>query len=330
MALTLGTAGMDHDTEVEVLTAFKIANTEIGQRWTLVADDAADYFIIDMDSLSGPISWLRQQGMGRTIIGLTSAERCSADYRLARPISAVELAALLRAIADGTALPPMAAPTPETPASEPEIPEPEAPSKPETLVATEPPHSVEPEPKPGPAQRLLRDWLRPGQLQQRVRLQRDEILLLIDPQHELWHGSSTLKPLTSLFEIELAEDDFERLESTAWDTAAATLGPAQPLLRLRWLGGLLSGAATDGHYLLKKWPQTEREYPQHFRIATAMMKGPASIAELAAASHVSEREAADFVNANLATGYAEEAVEPPAPDGAPQKPHGLFGRLRSH
>jgi hypothetical protein len=92
---------------------------------------------------------------------------------------------------------------------------------------------------------------------------------------------------------------------------------------------LLPGHDPNGQYRLSKWPQTEREYPKHFRIATAMMKGPATIDDIAAASGVDRGEIADFINANLATGYAEPVL-PAAPEPeTPSKPAGgLFGRMR--
>ena len=94
-------------------------------------------------------------------------------------------------------------------------------------------------------------------------------------------------------------------------------------------GALLPGPDPDGQYRLSKWPQTEREYPKHFRIATAMMKGPATVNEVAEASGVSREEVCDFVNANLATGYAEFVPPPPPePEAPPPKPAGLFGRMR--
>ena len=60
------------------------------------------------------------------------------------------------------------------------------------------------------------------------------------------------------------------------------------------------------------------------------MKGPATIDEVALTSSVERADVADFVNANLVTGYAE-FVPPPAPpsDEPPPKPAGgLLGRLR--
>jgi hypothetical protein len=77
---------------------------------------------------------------------------------------------------------------------------------------------------------------------------------------------------------------------------------------------------------MTKWPQTEREYPKHFRIATVMMKAPASLGEIAEASGVTEAEVADFINANLATGFAEPEGDPTPVE--PAKSGGLFGRLR--
>ena len=59
-----------------------------------------------------------------------------------------------------------------------------------------------------------------------------------------------------------------------------------------------------------------------------MMKGPATLPEIAAASGIPREEVADFVNANLATGYAEFVPEPPPAPAEPPKPTGLLGRLR--
>ena len=114
---------------------------------------------------------------------------------------------------------------------------------------------------------------------------------------------------------------------------ATALGAAQPLARLQWYGGLLAGQGKllpgfdpAAQYKLTKWPQTEREFPKHFRVATAMMKGPATLDEVATASGVPLEDVIDFVNANLATGFAEVVSDEPEP-AEPQK-GGLFGRLR--
>lgn len=334
MALTLGTTGMDRDTEADIVAAFKIANAETGHRWTLVEGDDADYVIIDMDSLYGPMSWLRLHGLGRKVIALTAADRQQTDYRLPRPASASDLAVLLSEIATDAPQAPDEAPPPREP-QPPAKPEPDpAPIvEPEPQPEPEPPAIPEPEPEPEPtppAARPLRQWLAGNGLRQRVRVQREGApALLIDPLAGNWHGPAALKPLAPHFAGDWLESDFEVPAPAEWDAEAATLGPAQPLSRLQWLGGLLSGDAVDGRYLLKKWPQTEREYPKHFRIATAMMKGPASVAEIADASGVAQEDVAGFINAHLASGHAEAVVDAPsAPQEPPPKPAGLFGRMR--
>lgn len=376
MALTLGITGMERHIEAEVTAAFKAANVEIGGHWTLVDSEQADYVIIDMDSLYGPMSWLRLHGLGRKVIGLTSVDRQQTDYRLPHPISASDLAVLLSEIeTDAPLLADAAAAEPAHAASAPaasasaeaaetaelaemdETPEMAAPSvaiadtEPSDILATAaavaapapvaepqavadaatpvldepPPAAAEPQAKP------LLDWLAGGRPARRVRLQHpDAPALLLDVGNGHWHGPAALKPLAPYFAAPLEETDFVALDDAAWAEESARLGAAQPLARLLWLGGLLSGAPVTGPYVLKKWPQTEREYPRHFRIATVMMKGPADADAIAAAAGVPQAEVVDFINANLATGYAEPAPPAPPPEPATTKPAGLFGRLRGH
>jgi len=362
MALTLGITGMDSKTEAEVKAAFKAANAETGNKWTLSGDDAADVVVIDMDSLYGPMSWLRLHAAGRKVIGLASGDRNQTDYRLPRPVTADDFAVLLSEIAgDAPAVetaPPPAASTPAPapsdalpPAQAVVVDEVEAAPVEAPAMAAAPPAPVEPEPEPEPEpapapeplaelppDRPLAAWLDANGLDRRVRLQRGGgPVLLVDPRSKVYHGPATLKPLAAYFEGTLLVEDFATPDAAAWESEAASLGAAQPLSRLQWLGALLGGHGTllpdhdpDGKYRLTKWPQTEREYPKHFRIATAMMKGPATVAEVAEGSGVPQDEVADFINANLATGYAEW-VPPnaPEPEPAPQKPAGgLFGRMR--
>ena len=359
MALTLGTTGMDSKTKAEVQAAFKAANSETGNLWTLVEGDEADYVVIDMDSLYGPMSWLRLHAAGRKVIGLTSVDRNQTDHRLPRPISADDFTVLLSEIAvdapveaaakAAAAAAPVA---PAAPKEEPEGPKAEAaPPQPIEEPESEPAPIPVPEPEPVPEpirepepvfqlppDRGLAQWLVAGGLERRVRLQRgDAPAILIDPRAKVWHGPATLKPLLAYFDGVLQLEDFATPDATAWESEAAAIGAAQPLSRLQWLGGLLAGHGAllpgldpHGKYRLLKWPQTEREYPKHFRIATAMMKGPATVAEVAEASGVAKEDVADFVNANLATGYAESAADkPPEPDATAAKPAGgLFGRMR--
>lgn len=320
MTLTLGITGMDRATEAAVQAAFKAANAETGDCWTLTSSTDADYVVIDLDSLYGPMSLLKLHTAGKKIIGLTSVERSQTEYRLQHPVNVNDLAVLLSEIATDEAAPPSTAAPQIVHAEEVEAPEPE--SEPETP----------PDVSPAAAQHTLFEWLQQGLPQAYAQLQRDGLpSLLLDFNTHTWHGSSALKPLAPWFEDSLTEEDFQPLDHATWERLAASLGPAQPMARLLWLGGLLSKAPTSGHYVMTKWPQTEREFPKHFRIATAMMKGPATVAAIAEASAVPEEEVADCINANLATQHAEHVPDAPAP--APlqaQKHTGLFGRLRSH
>ncbi|QSX77162.1 hypothetical protein [Agrilutibacter solisilvae] len=139
-----------------------------------------------------------------------------------------------------------------------------------------------------------------------MRLQRAGTDLLIDVGQQLYFGPATLKPLASHVESVLAAGDFVPVDPTQWDRDVATLGAGQPLSRLLWFcalqagkGQLMAGFSDAARYRLLKWPQTEREFPKHFRIATAMMKGPATLEEVTSACGVTAAEVADFVNANL-------------------------------
>ena len=75
MALTLGFTSMDQATETALRAAFTDANSQLQEHFTLAPTDAADYVVIDMDSMYGPMGWLRLHAAGKQVIGLTSAAR---------------------------------------------------------------------------------------------------------------------------------------------------------------------------------------------------------------------------------------------------------------
>lgn len=373
MSFTLGLTGMDQATESALKAAFNEVSGRI-RGWSMVAENDADYIIVDMDSMYGPMSWLRLHAAGKKIIALTSASRTQADFLLPRPFDAGQLGTVLGEIGGGIAeipappapiavpppapvrapeptpapvvvAPPPPAPPPPAPAA-PSVAAP-APSAPPVIAATPPapaipaaPAAVAPTPATTaaaepeePAAQVTRStafshWLRPGALNGRARYQSGKgPELFIDFAQRQYFGPATLKPLAEYFVANVGLRDFEQLDDQAWQNASAGLGEAQPLARLQWFGGLLAGEGKllpgfdpNGRFVLSKWPQTEREYPRHFRIATAMMKGPSTIAEIAAASSVPAADVIDFINANLATGFAE-----PSGDG---KSGSLMDRLR--
>lgn len=365
MSQSIGMTGMDSQTGAALNEALLQATRMIGGAWRVVDDQDADYVFVDMDSMYGPMSWLRLHAAGKRVIGVTSASRTQTDFHLAKPFDAESVAALLQSIAQvpatGTNTPAQPTPTAEpvvvpasaTPAPVPtdQLPEEavaprdeeQAPSMVEPVVAIPASAPAAPEPAPMPAvpepepQRdpVFVDWMVPGALSGRVRYRRgDGPALLIDADARQYHGPAALKPLADSISGTVQRHDFLMVPATDWPTEAKAAGEPQPLARLQWYAGLVAGHGKllPGHdpmakYRLTKWPQTEREFPKHFRIATVMMKAPATLAEIAEGSGVGVDEVTDFVNANLATGYAE-AWREPEPEPEPQKTGGLFGRLR--
>lgn len=386
MSLTLGLTGMDQPTELALKSAFDDASVRM-RGWSMVAEGDADFVIVDMDSMYGPMSWLRLHAAGKRVIGLTSAPRTQADFRLSRPFDGHQLALVLGEIVGGAAAEPASeaafepvpepmsppataiatpapapavmapaatpeaipsahaprpAPAPITPPPEPAVAPPQpvsvapapAPVAVATAVAASVQNDIEP-PAPSVRNTAFAHWLRPGALTGRARYQSGKgPELFIDFAQRQYFGPATLKPLAEYFVANVGLRDFEQLDERAWQTAIARLGAPLPLNRLQWFGGLLAGEGRllpgynpEGRFALGKWPETEREFPRHFRIATAMMKGPQTVTEIAAASSVPAADVVDFINANLATGFAEQLGDA-APAGSDARSGGLFDRLR--
>lgn len=389
MALTLGFTGMDSATEAELTAAFQQANARLRTPWRLVPETDAQHVIVDMDSMYGPMSWLRLHAAGKQVIGLTAASRTQADFHLTRPFDSDSALNLLKSIAPDAAVelapaPPAAPKTAK--AAEPSVGEPSHPvpsgmspsPAPQDLLPEEHPLPVDeeakaPSPAPGlpksveagtlapstiaPAQqapapvaapvistvpapvtrdRTLADWLAPGLLSGRLRFRPAlDQLILIDADAREYFATTALKPLATMVDGAVTRDQFVPMDAGSWARDIAALGAAQPLNRLQWYGGLLAGKGVllpefdpAGRFKLSKWPQTEREFPKHFRIATAMMKGPATLEEIATASGVPLTDIIDFVNASLMSGFAEFVPESQPERVESNKPGGLFGRLR--
>jgi hypothetical protein len=378
MPHTLGFTGMDSATETALQAAFETASAEVGGGWRLVPEHEADFVVVDMDSMYGPMSWLRLHGSGRRVIGLTSAARTQTDFRLARPIDSESVVALLRELGEQapaeaaqpqtdepapatTAAPAGMTPSPQPfdqlPEEQPHVAVEDASPSAEPLSVPQPGVTMPPDLEPPSAAvgqvlpaapsiephvpiaadtspRTLADWVRSGRLHGRVRFERGGTAVLINADQQQYFGPAALKPLAPLFDGPADADDFKPVDGGEWTAQTAAFGEPQPLVRLAWYGALVAGKGAlapgydpAGRYQLLKWPQTEREFPKHFRIATAMMKGPTMLPDLAEASGVGLEDVTDFVNANLATGFAEPYREP-GPDSEGQKGAGLFGRLR--
>ena len=157
-------------------------------------------------------------------------------------------------------------------------------------------------------------------------------LYLLDPEHRQWHATSTLKPLSGWCTRALAATDVTSVDDKDFtaDIAAMT---AHPYARLKWLTHLVCGEDRlddsldpNGRYKLARWPQSEREFPRHFRIATVMLKQLATLDEIAAQSGATIADVANFINAYQAIGYVEcDAPERPQEEA---RRGGLFARMK--
>lgn len=358
--------GMEEADEATLKMLFVDANASLGEPFELTTEDQAQILVVDLGSIYGHMTWLRAHSAGKTVIGLSNRADSEADFTLRRPVSESSFRDILAAVAaaqtgaanepigeiaagdaasaaarDGVDEPPaFAAPmaSANDAADVAEIaeavsPETETETQTPSAAAAQAPEAADqpaPEPEP-PREKYLIDYLRAGALPGPMRLQLpDAPPLVVDPRSGHYFGPPQLKPLMPYCRIVIAPEQW--VPASAEDAARA--GSPQSWTRLIWLCGLVAGAgrlvdAGDGErrYRLLKWPQVEREFPRHFRIATAMMKGPATLPEIAQASSATVEEVADFVNASLATGFAAIELPPPVAPEVPAK-GGLLGRLK--
>jgi len=308
----------------------------------------ADLVIVDMDSLFGHMAWLKAHGSGKHVITFArSGEVHGSDLVLGKPLDDDAFAAVLEqaagiidnsddALRGAQTAPvqsvvvetaPKPAPTPAKAASSKRVSEmhmaaaADAPPVEIAAAAAEPAAAVEPEPAPmepppepepdpvNVAEILVR---RPPTMAMGV----TGFNVVIDPERDVYYADDALKPLKQPLEREPSA--LHALDATA--LAAARTRKPHPLARLRWFAGLVAtpgtlahGLRDDERYKLSRWPQTEREFPRHFRIATAMMKEAATPAELATASGVPVAEVVDYINASRAAGWLSIERDEPAP-----------------
>jgi hypothetical protein len=337
--------GMDTADSEKLTAMFADANRRAGDAWTLVGSTEADMLVVDVDSMYGHMTWLKLHNSGRIVVALSNSEKADGDHLLLRPVTGDKLATLLAQHAGTQVAPPSArsepAPKPAVSAPEPAAPRPvaEAPAAraPEPTVEPAPAPVVTPEPPPPQRDPMLADYLVPGALPGPVKLVLgDAPPLVLDPQSRTYLGPAVLKGFVPYGKAIIRSDDWTAVTPHEFERLKAELGGVQPYARLLWLAALVAGEGrlAPGYdpnlkYKLLKWPQIEREFPKHFRIATAMMKGPQLLTEIADGSTVALTEVTDFVNANLATGMAEmEAPAAPLDSTAAGGKGGLLGRLR--
>ncbi|MFC4729667.1 hypothetical protein [Coralloluteibacterium thermophilus] len=272
------------------------------QGWAVAAEADADVVVIDLDSMAGHMTWLRMRNGPQALIGISDAPRDDVGISLVRPVSGRALADALA----GLGLPPARTAGPGPHAAAVAV----AAAAPEALSAG--------------ASRSLSDLLATATGPLRLSVP-DAPPLVIDPADDSWIGDGALKPYLPYATAALGAD------AIVPATAADLQGTRQSLARLRWLAGLgqadevrAEAEAAPVRWRLRHWPQTEREFPRHLRIASVMMKGPETLQMIAAKAGAGEEDVAAFIAAGLATGTVlREAAEDGEARGA------LLGRLRA-
>ncbi|HEX7340024.1 MAG TPA: hypothetical protein VF271_08845 [Rhodanobacteraceae bacterium] len=313
--------------------------------WRLTEETPAWLLVVDIDTVWGHMDWLRATANGQLVVALTKDEQVrGCDLVLHRPINATELSTLLQGIehSAGTgpaaepasstdAIPtpaPVAAPTVDAPQAVPVVestPSQPLPPTPDPVPVAAPlPSAPEAEPDLTIGQALLHDRI----TQLLIVKSADGNELTLDPERGGYTGPAKLKDLKPLLDKKLSAAQRPDVNTIA----RLRQSSAQPLTRLLWFaaltatpGKLSASLDENARYRLTRWPQIEREFPRHFRIATAMMKGASSLGDIASAANAPIADVADFINAYSVAGYvAGEATEAPESTNG----GGMFSRLR--
>jgi hypothetical protein len=191
------------------------------------------------------------------------------------------------------------------------------------VPAATPPASAVAEPAQlRPVASTLADFLLGDELDQPAMIARAGLpALVVDPVNDRYYGGLTLKPLLPYCQGRIERGEWKPVAEK--DLAALRSGGSGlPLSRLLWLYtlgtsngvALLPGLDTNARFKLLKWPQIEREFPKHFRIATAMMKAPSLLTEVSDFAGATLSEVIDFVNAYGAIGVVCQENQNPLTD----------------
>jgi len=316
-----------------------------GHPWELVDGSNAHLLVVDIDTVWGHMDWLRATANGQQVAAYTkdgNVRHC--DVVLTKPLRTRDLADLLESLASGNQphpKAPVAAKPAPVPAKAKPAPAPAAAKTPAPAMQAEtvpvavqaaPVAAPEPAPKPLPPMTLGASLLS-DKLTFACSMQGpDGTLVQLDPERGGYTGPSTLKPLKALLGMSL--DQATRLQPDAVEHMREA--PALPLTRLLWFaalsatpGKLASSLDPQGRYHLARWPQIEREFPRHFRIATAMMKGPGTLGDIASLANAPVGDVADFINAYSVAGYVVcDSMSDTTEEAPADNSNGMFSRLR--
>jgi hypothetical protein len=350
---TIAVTGATEQDAARIAALLEKHRHRLSTPWASGEASDADLLVVDVESMYGQMDWLRARSRGRLVVAYTSAsEPLEPEFSLRKPVVSGDLVALLNRISEGfgsgkpearAPMTPANAASYETPvmrvvkavapandavAASPAVPAiaAAAPAAPAPLAATA---------KPEKPETFFVDELL-GALDAAdgpVRLVHEGLpSIIVDPKHQRWYAAVSLKPLAGWSKQPLRREDLIHLD-TAEFAQATEIMAAQPYARLIWFarlargeGALDPGLPAGARYRLTRWPQVEREFPKHFRIATAMMSGSGTIDEIAGQSKAGATDVIDFINAYNALGYVE--CEATLPVTSPGDRSGLLERVR--
>ncbi len=272
--------------------------------WRLDDEATADLVLVDADSVWGHMSWLKLVGAGRHAVACsakaTSTRLRDASLSLDLPVQADALAQVLEQVRARLGSAPQATTTAQIQAGA-------AAHRPSTAPITDSAPTVTTHTET-PAEASVADWLLGGGGVTTLLIESDGRSLLLDPQTDRWYGDNALRPQAPLLTRPLST----ARQPAPNVLAAARAAGGQPLSRLRWFVALTSnpgappdGARADDRLRLTRWPEIEREFPRHFRIATALMRQPATLTVIAEQVGVDVADVADFARACQALGILE-------------------------
>lgn len=335
MARRLAIQGASEEDSAQLRDLLAQATAILSAPWRVHAGDDAELSIIDVDSVYGHMDWLRAHN-SRLVAAFTAHASDEYEMVLHKPLTLDNLVEVLDNAAERT--PDHHAPAPVAPAPPPAaVSAPKASAKPAPAVVPAPPPPP-PAPEP-PKERRLGDWLADGALAAAVRIHSVGAPdLILDPSHKTYYVEGALRTLAPhCFRVVTHEElhevnpvDLARLQAS---------GKGQPYSKLLWLshalgsGGRLAPTLDiNAKFKLLRWPQIEREFPKHFRIATVMMKQPATLTDVAEQSGAALDDVIDFTNAYHAVGYIEMEGAPVAAEAGAQRDTGrgaILSRLRN-
>lgn len=334
MARRLSLQGASEQDNAHLRKLLNQAGPNVRSGWRFYTGEEADLLIVDVDTVYGHMDWLRAHGSGNPVAVLTDHTRFEdADLILHKPVGLDNFVDVLERaaakIADRGEPATDDAPPARTESSAPAPAPAPAPAEPAAAAAPEPPAQP-------PAEQRLAQWLSGSWLSGQLSLQeKDAPKLALDFGERQFYADGTLRALAPYCGRSIRREALHRLDAKEFAALQART-KAQPMSRLIWLchvlgsrGHLADGLDINARYKLGRWPQIEREFPKHFRIATVMMKQPATLSEVAEQSGATLPDVIDFTNAYNAIGYIE--AEQGGPADSTQRDSGrgaIMSRLR--